>query len=311
MPTVLRLRLIPQDDVCLYLDHPPAQAWFLALAAQYDRVWEAPGAPDGAGGWAASLHAPNERHPYAVSPLYHAGRTPLWEDDAVRPWLTPDGGRPGPHRPQSRRADIARPLQARNPWGRPLALRVSLADDERARNLLAALPHLALPPLGRVPCALERFPVLTPTDPDVLYASWARLADAPAAERLRVTFETPTAAGHDGASRGQLQAAHLLKSWGGAWQWAPPEARAAALGGLEGLTADGLVLHSQGLARESLPTKGGLRSGFVGEMEIGFRPGTPAAVRRAVTALASVADFFGTGAKAALGMGQTRVRLWE
>lgn len=268
MPTVVRLRLIPEEDVCLRLDRAPAQGWFLALAASYDAAW------------AAALHRPNERHPYAVSPLYQAGQASLWEADTIRRWLTVD----------------------RCTGGRALGLRISLADDTRAAGLLAALPHLALPHLGTAPCRLVRSPTLATDDPDILQVSWASLAAAPAAEMLRVSFETPTAVSHKGGSRAGLTAAHLLESWRDAWAWAPELERPA---GLAALTPEDLWVDNADLWEDSLLIKNGWREGFVGEIEIRPRADT----RRVVTALAGVADFFGTGAKTAMGMGQTRVRV--
>lgn len=311
MPTVVRLRLIPEEDVCLRLDRAPAQGWFLALA-KASGLTDAQGLPPtpgetpdaGEGSWSDALHRDNVRQPYAVSPLYQAGRASLWEDDTIRRWLT-EGPPPRPEFAPAR-ANREENATVRIPRGRRLALRISLADDQRAQGLLKALPSLILPRLGAALCRLERFPTLAPDDPDTLQASWAALANAPAAERLRVSFETPTAAGHDGGSRPRLTAAQLLKSWQEAWRLAPEPERPP---GVAGLTPEDLWVDDAGLWKESLLIKGGRREGFVGEVEIGPQEGAEADTRRAVTALVGVADFFGTGAKTAMGMGQTRVRV--
>jgi len=271
MPTILRLRLIPHEDAPLRLEHGPAHGWFLALAGRCD--------PD----WAAALHGRDERHPYAVAPLHTPSHGSLAADDTLGDRALSSG--------QVRR-------------GQPLALRLALADDERARRLLAALPRLALPPLGDAACRLERVPRFGPDDPDVLHAPWAGLADAPAAERLRVSFETPTAFSRQGESLLLPEPARLLDSWRRAWRCAP-----ALPAGAEAVTAEGLRVTRYALRTEPLALKGGLRIGFVGVLELTWRPGTPAGTRRAFTALAGLADFLGTGAKTALGMGQTRVRV--
>lgn len=58
----------------------------------------------------------------------------------------------------------------------------------------------------------------------------------------------------------------------------------------------------------SLFLKNDVRVGFVGDLVLRWRPGTPSETRREFAALVGLANFFGTGTKTALGMGQTRVR---
>ena len=279
MPTILRLRLIPQDDVHLRLSNGPAQGWFLALAQRWDPAW------------ADALHSPETtppaqarpRHPYALVPLHHAARAPLADEDTL---------------------NGSQLVSGRLRHGEPLAVRISLADDERARRLLDALPHLSLPRLGTAPCRLARIPCPVDTDPDWLHASWAMLADAPPAERLLIRFETPTMFSRAGESLVLPEPERLLDSWRQAWCCAPALPEGAA-----GLTAEGLRITQYDLHTEPMSLKGGLRIGFVGELELTWKPGTPPQTRRALTALAGLADFLGTGAKTAMGMGQTRVRV--
>jgi len=273
MPTILRLGLVPERDLILRPESGPAQGWLLALARSWDPSW------------AETLHGGNQRSPYALSPLHYAARVPLATEDCLGSTRFASG------------------LLRR---GEPVSLRLSLTDDERARRFLEALPHLSLPALCGVPCRLARYPNPTFADPDWLQASWAILADAPAADRLHVSFETPTAFSHRGQSLLILEPSQLLETWRRAWRYAPalPE-------GAEGLTPDGLRITQYALHTEPLSLKGGLRIGFVGNLVLTWRNGTPAQTRRAFAALAGLADFLGTGAKTALGMGQTRVRAWE
>lgn len=273
IPAILRLRLAPLNDVRLHAKNGPAQGWFLALVRAWDPAWS------------AALHGGSRRTPYALSPLHRASATPLAEEDQVNMALYCGGS-------------VC--------TGEEISLRVSLADEERARRFLAELPSLPLPLLGGVPCRLVRCPRPNALDPDWLSASWATLADAPPASRLHVSFETPTAFSHQGEFLLLPDPAHLVASWRGAWDHAP--ARPA---GADILTLDGLRVTSYDLHTEALPLKGGLRIGFVGEIELTWRPGTPPETRRTLAALAGLADFLGTGAKTALGMGQTRVRIWD
>lgn len=275
MPTILRLHLIPLRDVTLRPESGPAQGWFLTLARRWDPAW------------AGALHGGNRRPPYSLSPLHRAAPVPLSAEDRLGGDETRNGG-------GSTGLFLRR--------GEPVAMRLSFADDERVRGLLAALPGLPLPLLGSAPCRLARLPRPDQGDPDWLHAPWDVLINAPPATRLRVSFETPTAFSHRGESLLLPDPAHLLDSWRRAWGCAP-----SMPAGTEGITADGLRIAEYALHTEPLSLKGGLRIGFVGTLDLAWRPGTPPETRRAFAALAGLADFLGTGAKTALGMGQTRV----
>lgn len=271
IPAILRLHLIPQHDVTLKPENGPAQGWFLALARAWDPAW------------AKALHGGYRRPSYSLSPLYRAAAASLADEDCVDASLFADGC-----------------LRQ----GERVSLRLSLADDEQARRLLAALPHLRLPLLGDTHCRLARIPYSIAEDPDWLYAPWTALADAPPARRLHISFETPTTFSHQGESRLLPDPAHLLASWRAAWQYAP-----ALPAGASGVTVDGLRVTNYSLHTEPLSLKGGLRIGFVGNMELTWRSGTSLETRRTFAVLAGLAKFLGTGAKTALGMGQTRVRM--
>lgn len=295
MPSILRLRLIPRADVSLSLESGPAHGWFHALIAHYDAEWS------------AELHPPQTPSPdesprgkslppaFALSPLYFPADTLTQDDADFGPRvLRAEAGRHG------RKAAVVRA-------GQSVALRLGVADDDRARWLCRTLADNAeLPPLGNVPCHLMRLPQLTGDDPDARHVSWATLAAAPPPARLLVSFVTPTAFSHRGESLLLPEPERLLESWRRAWQRAPalPE-------GADAIPPDPLRITRYALRTEPLSLKGGLRIGFVGEMELTWGKGASLPTRQAVTALAGVADFLGTGAKTALGMGQTRVRFAE
>lgn len=186
--------------------------------------------------------------------------------------------------------------------GQPLALRVAFADDDRARQFCERLTAVPIPRLGASPCRLMRLPRWHPADPDCLHASWAQLADAPPARRLHLRFETPTFFSHQGEMRLLPEPARLWEGWRRTW-----EALAPALPlGADTLTLDGLRITRYQLHTEAVTLKGGLWRGFVGEMALEWRASAPPETRRTATALAGIADFFGTGAKTMLGLGQTR-----
>lgn len=294
MPSVLRLRLIPRADVSLPLESGPAHGWFHALIAHTDPEWSAELHPPETPSPDGELESRRKSlpPPFTLSPLYLPSDTLTQDDRDFGPRvLRAEGGRHG------RKATVLRA-------GQPVALRLGLADDDRARWLCRTLADSAdLPPLGNSPCHLMRLPRLAADDPDARHASWATLAAAPPPARLHVAFVTPTAFSHRGESLLLPEPERLLESWRRAWQRAPalPE-------GAEEIPPDTLRITRYALHTEPLSLKGGLRIGFVGEMELTWRKDTSAQTRCAVTALAGLADFLGTGAKTALGMGQTRVR---
>ena len=199
-------------------------------------------------------------------------------------------------------APLAPLLSGRIIAGQPLALRVAFADDERARQFCRCLPAVPIPRLGAAPCALARIPRPHPEDPDVLFAPWARLADAPPASRLHLRFETPTFFSHQGEMRLLPEPDRLWEGWRRAWRTYAP----ALPLGADALTLDGLRITRYQLHTEAVTLKGGLWRGFVGEMALEWREDTPPETRRAAAALAGISDFMGTGAKTMLGLGQTR-----
>jgi CRISPR/Cas system endoribonuclease Cas6 (RAMP superfamily) len=191
--------------------------------------------------------------------------------------------------------------------GQPVALRVTFADDDRARQFCEALATTPIPRLGASPCCLVRLPHWHSSDPDCLYASWAQLADAPPARRLHICFETPTFFSHQGEMRLLPEPIRLWEGWRRTW-----EALAPALPlGTDALTLGGMQITRYQLRTEAVALKGGLYRGFIGEMVLEWRASTPPETRRTAAALAGIADFFGTGAKTMLGLGQTRVTVEE
>lgn len=275
IPTILRLRLIPQQNCTLRLSNVPAHGWFHALAAGIDAEWQ------------QRLHDGGDARAVALSPLRDGSDLSPLSDETSRPLA---------------------PLRAgRIPAGQPLALRVAFTDDERAGKFCRHLPAVPIPRLGTAPCLLARIPRLHPKDPDVLYASWAQLADAPPARRLHLRFETPTFFSHQGEMRLLPDPARLWEGWRRAWQALAP----ALPLGADTLTLDGLQIARYQLHTEALPIKGGLQRGFVGEMALEWRKDVPPETRRTAAALAGIADFTGTGAKTMLGLGQTRFTVEE
>lgn len=191
--------------------------------------------------------------------------------------------------------------------GQPLTLRVAFADDEHARRFCLRLPGVLIPRLGAAPCLLARIPRLHPEDPDVLSASWARLADASPVRRLHLRFLTPTFFSHQGEMCLLPDPDRLWNGWRRAWQ-----AHAPALPlGADALTLDGLRITRYQLHTEAVTLKGGLWRGFVGEMALEWHRDVPPETRRTAAALAGIADFTGTGAKTMLGLGQTRCTVEE
>lgn len=94
----------------------------------------------------------------------------------------------------------------------------------------------------------------------------------------------------------------LWEGWRRTWETLAP----ALPLGADTLTLDGLQITRYQLRTEVVALKGGLYRGFVGEMALEWRAAVPLETRRAAAALAGIADFFGTGAKTMLGLGQTR-----
>lgn len=235
------------------------------------------------------MHRANGVREVTLSPLCDGASLSPLSDETVQPLMPLPAGR----------------LAA----GQPVALRVTFADDDRARQFCEALAAKPIPRLGASPCRLARLPHWHSSDPDCLHASWAQLADAPSARRLHLRFETPTFFSHQGEMRLLPEPVRLWEGWRRAWETLAP-ASALPLGA-DTLDLDGLQITRYQLSTEAISLKGGLYRGFVGEMALEWRASTPPETRRTAAALAGIADFFGTGAKTMLGLGQTRVTMEE
>jgi hypothetical protein len=269
MPTLLRLVLVPGASISLATDRAPAQGWFLSLVARID--------PDAA----AALHKPAAPRTYTVSPLHRPTGIPIRDEhqESRTPLELPDRTHPG----------------------EPLAIRCALADDNLAQHLLDRLPSVELPRLNGHPVQLARCPASTTDDPDVLPVAWPALAAAPPARRLRIVFATPTVFASQGEDILFPDPARLFDSWRRAWDnWS-----AGAVPLPEAIVPRPRVSRYR-LNTEAIALKGGLQRGFVGELECAFPPDTDETTRRVAVALAGLANLSGTGARTALGMGQTR-----
>jgi hypothetical protein len=307
VPTLLRFRLELITETKLLLQNGPAQGWFLKLVQHID--------PE----WAATLHSdhPSSRRAYTVSPLYPitAPLPPLADENDPLPHFslnsapTVERTRRLPFHSQvgDRGSENTFPVSVRGQVG----FRVALADDDLAAAFCRALPdhltHHGLPKLGSAPCRLLSSFALVDTalqdaDHDTLFSSWETLAQAPPYTRLRLVFATPTTFKSQGDLLPRAEPERFWASWQSTWRdLAPflPENFALLEHELPRISA-------YQLETRSLSVKGGLFIGFVGWMELAWRPSAPPELRRAAAAVASVSDFFGTGAKTALGMGQTR-----
>lgn len=269
MPTLLRLSLLTDTNAPLPLDRAPAQGWFLALVDRVD--------PDAA----VALHAPNAPRTYAVAPLHAPTPAPVAQDF------------------EADAAPLTLPERARR--GEALALRIALADDALARRILDALPRLEMPRLSGAPTRLTRTPSPDdPHDPDILRVPWPALAAAPPATRLQIAFVTPTVFSSQGEDLLLPEPQRLVESWRRAWD--------AWSGGAVPLpdTPARLRISRYQLRTEALRLKGGFQRGFVGHLDADMPPDADETQRRALTALAGLANLAGTGARTALGMGQTR-----
>ena len=283
MPTLLRFLLQPERPAILRQDSVPTQGWFLKLVSELDAHL--------GDHWAAELHpgenAASARRGYTVSPLYVPENLPLWEEIAL----------PSLRTTRDHTALLIRPDE-------PIALRVAVSDDIRAAALCAALSSLELPHIGSTPCRLI-VPPMPGDSTNALTATWERLANAPPARRFLLRFTTPTAFISQGDLLPRAEPERMWSSWLRIWQdlagFLPPD--------VESLVECLPRIAAYDLHTETARLKGGLFIGFVGAMELSFRPNTPDHICRAAAAIASVADFFGTGAKTGLGMGQTRLLL--
>lgn len=280
MPVVIRFILLPQSDVNMKLEHVPAQGWALSLIRRFDPAWSAMLHADG-----ALWDAEEASGGYALSPLYRPSSEPLHQEDG---------------------SFIHALTSGRLRAATPVALRITLADGERAGLLLDALKHNPglIPDLGGSPCRLLRVPTRATEDPDFLSASWEQIAFPPLADRLHIRFVSPTLFRRQGACYPLPDPVLLWQSWLSRWQ------------PLAGFVPDGADLLSEALPRisayrlETVPVrmKGGLIIGFLGELEMDMKH-LPVAARRAATAVAGIGDFLGTGAKTTMGLGQTRLRI--
>jgi hypothetical protein len=225
--------------------------------------------------WNTSLHKPNETRPYSL-----AAR-------AAPPPPTPG---PGGRRPSA--------------WRSAVEVRLGVADDGHARDLLSRLGRLDLPDLDGAPTRLARLPSLDRGDPDVRFCSWDQLTDAPSSARISVSFETPTTFSRRGVSLPLLTEERLVASWSRSWSFAPMMPK-----GIGDIDLQALRVTRFDLRSEPMSVKGGIRIGAVGGIEFTWDRAASPEMRRSFAALVSIADFLGTGAKTTLGMGQTRVSL--
>ena len=287
MPTIVRFRLRLQDAARLRLSNMPAQGWLLELVHRHSPDWAQMLHPQVSTDASGSGEETARRASYTVGPLFEPTDAPLVGSGGVgeRAIAGSDG---------------SLTLRA----GTVVCIRVGFADDDRALALLNNLPGDP-PPLRGVQCRWERQPVLSgPGEPDALVCPWEYLVQAPPAPRLRVSFVTPTAFKRRGALLPLFEPERLWAGWRDLWQnetgGVPPFA--------DELLESGELPRVSAYQLETRPMslKGGLFIGAVGFVEWTWKRDTPAERRQAVAALAAVADFLGTGAKTALGMGQTR-----
>lgn len=291
MPTIVRFRLRLAGDARLRLENAPAQGWLLQLIHRHDPEWA------------------ERLHPVATSPTAsgndraETSRRALY---AVSPLLMPsEEALVGEANREERAYADSGPAQHQG----VVHLRAGFADDAEAESLLRALP--AEPPrLGAAPCHWERVPnVADLHDPDVLVCPWPYLAQAPPAPRLRVLFVTPTAFKRRGALHPLFETERVWAAWRDLW-----EAGAGAVPPFaDELLESGEVprVSAYRLETQTARLKGGLFIGAVGFVEWTWKATAPDEYRRAGAALAAVSDFLGTGAKAAMGMGQTRVQFLD
>jgi CRISPR-associated endoribonuclease Cas6 len=283
VPVEITLRVTPLQKVRLRPYQSPAQGFFLALIRSID--------PD----WSQALHdgqsVPDSgmrRPAYTVAPLHFAPRT-----EGEHPTL----------------------LHLAEEWlraGETVCVRVGLASDIEGARLLQALTRLTdLPRLGGAPCRLERIPRPLPDDPDVLHFDWQVLAEVPAARRLRFDFLTPTTFKSQGQYIPRCEPERLWASWAQAWKAFAPKSLCDAL--CPAQITDIILPHlaAYDLHTETFAIEKDTITGFVGWAEFTFRPGAPEADRHKASALATVADFLGTGAKCSMGLGQTRCTLLD
>ena len=271
MPVLLRLRLIPYRNTSLDAETAPAQGWFFSLLSQID-----PAAAD-------AMHVPNRPRSYAVAPFHTVVEAPLAEE-----WR------------KTEPLQVPRTAEA----GRAIGLRVGLADADLARRIVTALTAQPLVPrLSGTPCVLARVPVWNdPADLDLWEIPWPALVAAPPAKQIRLSFVTPTffnATNNDDILFPEPR--RLWESWQRSWRtWTEgaiplPEVDPAHL-----------RVARYRLQTEVMRLKGGLQRGFVGELDLDWGPGATDEERRTLSALAGLANLTGTGARTALGMGQTR-----
>ena len=150
----------------------------------------------------------------------------------------------------------------------------------------------------RYPCLSRHKPLRTLAfshlGPDLCYRPWPAPADAPPARRLQVSFQTPTTYSHRGTAFTSLDLSRLEKSWRRALKHVPPEFKAdwASQFTTQGLETEGLEVDGAP-ETASLFLKNAARVGFVGDLKLIWRLGTPPETRRAFAALAGLTDFFG------------------
>jgi CRISPR-associated endoribonuclease Cas6 len=280
MPTILNLRLIPLRNGTLNEENAPAQGWFMHLLDAADQKW------------GDTLHTPNQMRLYKPSPLYILGEGYVW------------------HR------RLSREIQQ----GSEYHLRLAILDDARAAWLCGVLPEIELPKLGHVPVRLASFPVFSSTTSlddsprssvfrEVEHCSWADLVKTPPTTSVQLIFDTPTAFISNDDVIPLAEPRRLWESWQRLWETFAPETlvkEVKAVNIMEHLP----LIRGYTLATETTTIKHGIFVGFVGQMDLVWRKGTPESVRQTMGMLARYATFCGTGAKTAQGMGQTQTHLF-
>lgn len=320
MPTVLRLILLPHDAAVLRTAAAPAHGWFLNLI----RLVQQRFGPDGRLPAGGDLHSEQTRgsnrqpRPYSLSPFFSPHRLRLLEDDAL-----PLAGRI---------ADGAR-FEVRP--GEPLALRVAFLDDHYAARLIpylweanAVLYPMSLPRLGHdprfqteqegsvggaepgAPCTLLTLPAFD-GHPDRHHLPWDELLSAPPVPRLTLAWETLAAFHREGADLVRAEPHLLLADWQEKWSDLAARHGGDAAGIVEApvvRSPERLAWADRSLIPGEVTIKRGTHPGYRGGAILEWRAGATDADRAAAHALARFATLAGTGAKTALGLGQTRLR---
>jgi CRISPR/Cas system endoribonuclease Cas6 (RAMP superfamily) len=274
MPTLLHLHLRSQREALLSSDSAPAQGWFLALLNQID--------PE----IAEEMHVPDRPRQYAVAPFY----LPAFE---------------GNKNEEQEGATLHCPEKVR--VGQEVVLRVGLADEALAQRIVRAVQSgIELPRLAGAPCEWSRgSEERASLKPESQEIPWVALASSPPAQQLRLAFVTPTFFSSKGEDLLFPEPRRLWESWRRSWDtWSQGKLP------LPDSTPEGnLRVARYQLQTRALRIKGGLQRGFVGELDLEWTAKATSEERQVLAALATLANLTGTGARTALGLGQTRTTL--